>query len=408
MRLLIVVHQFMPEYRGGTEHVAMRLARLAQRNGHFVRVLTCVTGELVGHWQQWGESLFEESYQGVPVTAFRRADLDERADYSLDGNDRMTTEIERLLERDHFDICHVMHSMRMVTAIDAIRRQGIPYVLTLTDFFLPCYRINLINQEGTVCSGPKSGSVCIATCMAPEWNDEKLVNRADTGSRILAQAAQVVCPSDYMAHRFRAEYTGLDVQVIPHGIDIIAFPRPSKRLPRALTFGYLGSIGRIKGVDILLSAFRNVQCDDARLELVGAYENEEFGAEIARMVSADARVTLRGPVEASEVPLLLPQFDVLCIPSVVPETFSLVLHEASAAGVPSLVSSLGAPSLYVEKHNCGRVLAAGDQDAWTSAIQDLCDDSSVLASWSKSLPLPLRQEEEAFFYQSLYRQVLEN
>ena len=41
MRILIVLHQFFPEFSGGTERVALNLARTAQRAGHHVRVLAC-------------------------------------------------------------------------------------------------------------------------------------------------------------------------------------------------------------------------------------------------------------------------------------------------------------------------------------------------------------------------------
>ena len=39
MRILLIVHQFFPEFGGGTERVALQLARMAQRAGHHVHVL---------------------------------------------------------------------------------------------------------------------------------------------------------------------------------------------------------------------------------------------------------------------------------------------------------------------------------------------------------------------------------
>jgi glycosyltransferase involved in cell wall biosynthesis len=97
--------------------------------------------------------------------------------------------------------------------------------------------------------------------------------------------------------------------------------------------------------------------------------------------------------------------DVLCLPSRVPETFSLVLHKACAAGVPSLVSDLGAPGEFVGKGGFGRVIPVDDIDAWADAIIDVAADSSVLRNWRANLPLPLRVEEEGFFYDSLYREL---
>jgi len=90
---------------------------------------------------------------------------------------------------------------------------------------------------------------------------------------------------------------------------------------------------------------------------------------------------------------------------VVPESFSLVLHESAAANVPALVSDLGAPAELVRAHACGRAIQAGNPQAWAAAIQDLVDAPNTLADWRRNLFLPLRIEEEAFFIESVYQRL---
>jgi glycosyltransferase involved in cell wall biosynthesis len=90
---------------------------------------------------------------------------------------------------------------------------------------------------------------------------------------------------------------------------------------------------------------------------------------------------------------------------VVPESFSLVLHESAAAGIPALVSDLGAPAELMRIHGCGRTVEAGNSQAWAAAIQELVDEPEVLNRWKDNLFLPLRIEEEAFFLESVYQRL---
>lgn len=100
----------------------------------------------------------------------------------------------------------------------------------------------------------------------------------------------------------------------------------------------------------------------------------------------------------------LPTLDVLCLPSLVPETFLMSFHEAKAAGVSALVSDLGALAADVLHSGAGLVIRANDVSAWRDGIALAAESPTLPTPWSKSLSLPARIEEEAFCYESLNRQ----
>jgi len=103
---------------------------------------------------------------------------------------------------------------------------------------------------------------------------------------------------------------------------------------------------------------------------------------------------------------LIHHLDLLCLPSLVPESFSLVVHECAAAGVPSLVSALGAPAQAITRDGGGGVAPAGDVAAWADALRDWATDPALASRWRASVRLPQRIEEEAFLYEGLYRQAI--
>jgi glycosyltransferase involved in cell wall biosynthesis len=406
VRILILVHQFYPEYTGGTEKVTYGLAKLAQRAGHFVRILTCVTGDMSDVWQRGSsDSLWNTAYDGIPITGIKHRDISEVGDYSLEFNEPLVEEVGTLLAIENFDICHVMHSMRMTSAIQAVSNHGLPYILSLTDFYLPCYRINLITQSGKLCKGADGGYECAKSCLVPEWESDTLIRRYNIAHKIIHEAKHIVCPSEFVAEQFRREYLEVDFTVIPHGIDLASFKMDfSEKESKGLVFGYLGSMNSVKGIDVLISAFRKVESKEATLHLVGGFFGDvEFEKKLKKLAKGDDRIRFFSPVSSEQVFEVLQSFDVICIPSVVPETFSLVLHEATAARTPALVSSLGAPKDYIERNKSGSVVNAGDVDAWRNQLREIINKPQLIEEWRENLPLPLRTEEEAFFYQTIYK-----
>ncbi|SFC17166.1 Glycosyl transferases group 1 [Polaromonas sp. OV174] len=334
------------------------------------------------------------------------------ADISLDEDEDIVGSLAAWMRQERFEVAHVMHTMRMGSAILAAQRIGLPYVLTLTDFFLPCARINLINLKNQLCLGPDNGRRCSKDCATAPWTAESYIGRFDQARSVLQAAGARIAPSEYVAARYHDAFEGIEVQTIPHGVDLLALSLAANHAtppasPKAhLQIVYIGSIVPQKGLDVLLRALALLPDAVVRLKVIGgAYGNSAYHSEVRSLADSDARIEFSGSLEASEVFKALGDADLLCLPSKVPETFSLVLHESAAAGVPALVSDLGAPAQQVAAHQCGGVVAAGDPEAWARAIGDLINSPGILQSWRENLFLPLRIEEEAFFYESIYQRV---
>ena len=414
MRILFVIHQFFPEFGGGTEHVALNLARMAQRGGHHVQVLACgvqpdaidgvpVPTPVPGN--------VRAVYQGLPVLFLPRAALPASAEIAFDADEGVAAALGEWMRAQAFDLAHVMHTMRMGTALLALQRAGIPYVATLTDFFLPCAQINLVNLAGEPCDGPLEGARCARDCLTAPWTPPAYAARYQQARSVLAAAAERCAPSAFVADRYRAAFPDLEFRVLPHGLDLLQLagqsaPTVPARATGPLRLAYVGSIVRQKGLDVVLRALALLPRADVRLSVVGGFwGNSGYHAEVQALADADARVEFVGKLAPREVFQRLRESDLLCVPSRVPESFSLVLHEAAAAGTPALVSDLGAPAGFVRAHDCGQAVAAGDAAAWANAIGELIAQRERITAWRDKLPLPLRVEEEAFFYESLYRRI---
>ncbi|MBI5259512.1 MAG: glycosyltransferase [Burkholderiales bacterium] len=411
MRILYLVHQFFPEFGSGTERVTLNLARMAQRAGHHVRVLACMLERSRHHGQPNPliPAALDTVVEGIPVTLLDRGTLPGQAEQAFEVAPAVVDQLEPWLHAQRFDVVHLMHSMRMASAVAAAQRCGLPMVATLTDYFPACLRVNLIDQSDRPCDGPQQGRACARKCATPAWNAAALAARHTHSQAMLGYASARVVPSQQVAERYRAAFPDLRFELIAHGVDLLGLmrARPASTEPRPLTLGFIGSIIEPKGLHILLRALARCPQLPVRLRVAGGFHGDEaYQARVRALAEADGRVELLGPRTAAQVAALLHQIDLLCLPSLLPESYSLVVHEGAAAGVPSLVSDLGAPAQAIAASGGGRVLPAGDAGAWAAALQEWAADPALRERWRQAVPLPMRIEEEAFLYEGLYRQAL--
>jgi glycosyltransferase involved in cell wall biosynthesis len=412
MRVLIVLHQFLPEFNSGTERFAYNVARSAQRAGHFVEVLTCAVDE-----HKWEKSahplLLQACADGIPVTALPRRLVGRRADFDLTlppapGREAFA---EFFFNRE-FDVCHVVHTMRMYGALEWLMRKQLPYVVSLTDFYLMCYRVNLVKAVGGLCAGPRQGRACASSCAVPEFSDGELAERYAVAKTVLANASAVIACSEFVADAFRREFTGLSIKTQAHGVDLPLWQAagctavPGRRKSE-VTLGYLGTLAEEKGVRTLVDGFAQLAAAHMRLRLVGnPGGSKELQDYLHHMAESDPRISVEAGVSFAEAPDVLASFDVVCIPSLVPETFSLVLHEAFAAGLPVIVSDIGNLGAVVRERQCGALVRPGSKEAWTRVLGDVAQSPALVAQWRSRIPLAVRIEEEAFFYETCYRAAL--
>ena len=114
--------------------------------------------------------------------------------------------------------------------------------------------------------------------------------------------------------------------VIPPGVDLRLIKRGHKTvISDKLRFGYLGRNSEIRGLSLVLDAFKSIA--DSTVELVIAGQ----GLEHLLYAPVPINTTIVGqylPDQAGEV---LSKIDVLVVPSRCHESYNLVIREAFAA-----------------------------------------------------------------------------
>ena len=410
MRILFILHQFFPAGKGWNDDFALSQARAAQRAGHSARILVCsFDGPLSGN--QLPHELpqaVQTVYEGVPVILMPQIALSADDKHASMEEERLTVRLSTWMQDQEFDLVHFLHPMRTVFALRAAHRCGLPIVVSLLDFSPLCPWTTMLDVDRRPCPGPLGGDRCAKHCLRPPWTAAGLKKRAAVAQELLTIARVRVCPSPYAANRYRETYPNLDFTVVPRGLDLHCFFPPKKGVTAAenidLTLGYLGDAMPQQGLTTLLRALASLP--EARLRLVVISDTLGRENEGWQLIAADPRVQLITDMSPQEVARLLPSMDLLCLPLEEVAACTRVLDLAAAAGVPVLVADLGAPGEWMAQHGCGLLLPPGESGAWAKAIGEIVSRPEQIDAWRAKLPLPLRIEEETFFYDTLYRSCL--
>jgi glycosyltransferase involved in cell wall biosynthesis len=380
IKIVYLVHQFYPEFYTGTEKFVLSIARHIRDQGHEVKVITYSFLPDSSFTETYGNLLMREfTYNDIPIISFKHLQDPKMRRLSQLVEDQDLTEFaEYILLRESPDLVHVAHPMRVSEFIAAAKRLGIPYLITLTDFFFMCPKGILKTKGGKLCFGPVEGGVCSKLC--PDLNQSFVRDRYLKGRDYLFSANKVIAPSHFLADIFRREYNDLEIEVIPYGIDEEICNSNNKWYQDndQLTFCYAGSLYPHKGLHILLEAFSRIDSKKAFLKVYGSGKNIRYLKKIRELARKTRRIKYCGVYDENQVGEIFSQVDMLIVPSLWHENCPLVIHEALASNLPVIASKSSGITELVKDGVNGFTFRLGSVDHLTEILNKVIMNPKIL------------------------------
>jgi len=380
---------------------------MSQKYGNEVKVITYSFYDNNFYSNESNGTLYKEfNYEGIPVIALKY--IGNPQNLNLLVRDPILYRFaEATLRNEAPDVVHVGHPMRIHEFILAAQNLKIPYLITLTDFFLLCPKIILQPRPTKLCFGPQNGKACSQLC--PEFNPDYIKARLEITKEILSGAKGVISPSNFSASVFNAELDELKIRIVPHGIRFSHIKENSKDYQNGdeIIFGYFGNLSYHKGVHVLLKAFKRIINDKISLKIYGS-GHDDFEEKLKILASNDHRVSFEGSYNPENLGDVFNQIDVLVIPSLCYETYSFVLHEALACHVPVIGSNIGVMREKIKDRYTGVTFEPGDTVDLQRKIQLLIDYPATINQMKSNIKnevLVATVEQEAYLYRDLYRSI---
>ena len=181
--------------------------------------------------------------------------------------------------------------------------------------------------------------------------------------------------------------------------------RPSYKVHSPLKIGFLGRLDHVKGVRLLVDAFKRLPVsDDVVLELKGIPCDEEYLRSLKALISNDPRVFLLQPSSPDEVQKWLMNLDVLVVPSRWLETGPLVIYEAFAVGVPVIGVRQGGIAELIQHEVNGLLFDRLDAEELAKVLQRVVDEPSILERLRQNITTTRSMKEVGCEMDQLYRQ----
>lgn len=191
--------------------------------------------------------------------------------------------------------------------------------------------------------------------------------------RDLLSSQCIHATSDAEAQCIREHNLGVNVQVVPNGIDLplvsvkASLTGRETRGPRNALF--LGRLHPIKGLPMLIDAWSRVRPEGWTLQIAGTDEDGHRG-ELETMVQSNGlvdRIKFLGEVGIEQKVSVFANADLFILPTH-SENFGLVVAEALAHEVP-VITTKNAPWEALRRHRCGWWIDLSDS-ALMSALHE--------------------------------------
>ena len=255
----------------------------------------------------------------------------------------------------------VTASLAEILCVVQANRASLEYLFH--DFYALCPRINCLDGQGTYCGlKEKRCDVCLGHDGGTAWREhwKNFLRYADKNVFFSKSSCELVQSIlDLPANR---------LEVRPHRLKPCFSRHMALQKKGALRIAVAGDINLHKGAEILLQTARLLQRKrpEARIVLFGRLLYPE---------TPPANLHVRGPYRREELPVLLEQegISIAAFFSIWPETFSFVVHEFVALGVPVAAFNLGAQGECVSQLDSryGCLAKAVTAEAMLDAIEKL-------------------------------------
>jgi glycosyltransferase involved in cell wall biosynthesis len=351
-RILHVSTAFDVDFPGGITNYVRTLAQSQVADGAVVGVLDG------GRSTDW-----REHEQGFVVRGHRATQVEH---FSLRSPKATTRSAEVLAVIRDFrpDVVHFHLTIGLGRSFyGAFAEAGIPYLVSLHDYFLFCPRITMMDFTNNDCGGPerKKCERCIGLLdqidlvrrgarklqvQLPRVPSSAVTKRNAEIAEFFRRADAILAVSSRVRELYESVYPGARYVVSHIGSASATAERVPTTPTRRLRVTAMGTLSKYKGAEVLADLARRLPADRVEVRFFGRVDEDRWGR-----LAADAGVDLRGAYTPADLPQILADTDVGLAVPVWEDNAPQVVMEFLNHGKPVVATRMGGIPDFVDESN---------------------------------------------------------
>jgi glycosyltransferase involved in cell wall biosynthesis len=446
MKILFLTNGIPPHRWAGTETYTAGIAEEFQKRGHKIQVLC------VGDWEagaQGFNGFTDDAFHSIAVRRLKLnwAKTPDPFSY-LYNNPTIASYLSSYLQELKPDLVHVTSCETLSASIlQAVKAAGVPLVLTLTDFWFLCPRINLLRSDGTLCDGMTSSWQCLqcqllhsrAYHWATSWLPPKLVppllmgmskyplitrqaglrgmagdmqKRKQYLSQAITWPEVRITASSFVRNIFLTNNIRAPIDILPYGHDLSWLnAEVEKTSSEFLRIGFIGQITHFKGVHLLIEAINLLNQADREKIVLSIFGDVKHSIDYANRLYALAgdrkNIKFCGTYPHDQSAEIFCQLDVLVVPSIWYD-FPLVIHEAFATKTPVVATNLGEMAEVIKHGENGLLFERGNANALMQQLKRFIVEPQLLNKLKLGISPVLQIADHVDQLESMYHDLTQH
>ena len=364
MKILKIIHGYPPLYNAGSEVYSQSICDELSKKHKIVIFAR-------------EENPYEQDLKIRTVKQHKNLTIyfiNKRIDKDNYRNDNVDRKFAEILKTHKFDIAHIGHLNHLSTGIiDELKKQNIPIVFTLHDFWLMCPRGQFLQRNYEqdnfyqLCD-KQEDKKCALNCynhyfsgQSEDFERDKtfwtswINTRMKETKSIIDKVDIFIAPSKYLMNRFindfevpRSKIVYLDYGFPTHYLQPVEHKEND-----IFTFGYIGTHIPSKGINLLIKAFSLIK-ENAVLKIWGRTKGQSTNALKKLAEKSKNKIEFCGEyINHNLATDVFSKVDCIVVPSIWGENSPLVIHEAQACKIPVITADFGGMKEYVEHQKNG-------------------------------------------------------
>jgi glycosyltransferase involved in cell wall biosynthesis len=208
----------------------------------------------------------------------------------------------------------------------------------------------------------------------------------------------LLVPSSFVKKQFLKYYPFIEsrLKVVPLGILPVEGQKRHKEVNGKVRFCYFGNILPLKGIHLLIDAFKALPRGKATLTIYGSRNpwTEVYYDQLKSQANGFS-VDFRGPFKRENLSEALRDQDIAVLPSICPESFSFIIREANSLGLPVIGSRIGAIPEAIKEGENGFLFEPGNIGELRDCMVRFIEEPELLKKMALKMPKVKSMAEHA-------------